>query len=143
MWIRLADASGAPGTEATAGTSVSSSHEYLPELRTYLPLETISRFTGLAPWVKNSKLPPGPKKACSVASSGTRVVPNVTSPNTLPTGLATDFFGHPLGPTFFSVVSLQAVLKSFWSSFTPLGSQTLTADSGGMPPDGFWGVMPY
>jgi len=37
-------------------------------------------------------LPAPPKKPCSVAVSGTRSVPNVTSPSTLPIGLATT---HP------------------------------------------------
>src|SRR6202030_1441956 len=106
MWILRADASGAPGTDATAGTSVSSSQEYLPELRTYFPDETISRFTGLDPCVKKSSSPPGPKNACSDASSGTRVAPKVTSPSTLPIGLKTEAFGHALGPSALRVASV-------------------------------------
>ena len=51
MWILLTDANGAPGTVATGGTSVFSSHEYLPELRTNRPVETTSRLTGLEPCV--------------------------------------------------------------------------------------------
>src|SRR2546423_10952100 len=141
MWIFLADASGAPGTEATGGTSVLSSHEYLPELLTKWPAETISRLTGLEPLVKNNRPPPGAKNACSVASSGTRSVPKVTSPRTFPNGLAKDFFEQPLGPIDLSVASVHVPKPCGWS-FTPLGRKTFTADSGGIPPLGFWVVAP-
>src|SRR5438874_5551689 len=49
MCTLLTDANGAPGTVATAGTSVCSSQEYLPELRTHLPIDTTSTLTGVVP----------------------------------------------------------------------------------------------
>src|SRR6516162_8509045 len=139
--ILLTDANGAPGTVATAGTSVSSSQEYLPELLTYFPVETTSMLTGLEPWAKNSSPPPGAKKACSDASSGTRSEPKVTSPSALPIPLAREFFGQPWGPMFLSVASAQVAKPDGWS-VTPLGRNTLTAETGGGLPFGFCAVTP-
>src|SRR2546423_4735395 len=104
--ILFADASGAPGTDATGGTSVLSSWPYGAAALTYLPEERISRLTGLEPLVKKSRPPPGPKNACSVELSATRSVPKVTSPSTLPIGLATALFGHAPGPVALSVASV-------------------------------------
>src|SRR5271157_4920963 len=105
-WMSLTDASGAPGTDFTGGTWAMNSLPYSPDAPTKWPEEMISSDTGEEPLVKNNRPPPGAKKPCSVASSGTRSLPNVTSPKADPTGLAKDFDGQPLGPILASASSV-------------------------------------